>query len=206
MATGLHRERRSLAGVHGAGASAALTRPPYQLHTLVFLNLGALLPLPSFLSAGLYSGGTEAGLSLPAQCTLHVIDSHRPWNLENLFATSDLLSRICIWDDGQIEQSMSREQEAYSRLEFEASDSESDSDHGSESEDGESESDGDDDADALLPSDDDDDAHQRRVQKKRRRLSNGSSHTADEMEDEDAEASSSEAAVSRHVPCEACAK
>jgi hypothetical protein len=174
-----------------------------QLHTLIFLNLGALLPLPSFLSAGQYSGGPEAGLSLPPQCTLHVIDSHRPWNLENLFATSELLSRICIWDDGAIEQHLSREHEAYSRLEFEVSDSESDSDRGSESED--EESDEGDDADDLLPSDDDEDGEQRPAQRKRRRLASGSSHTADEDEDEDAEASSSEAPVSRRAGCRAYA-
>lgn len=92
-----------------------------QLHTLIFINLGSLLPLPSTVP-------------LPPYCKLHVIDSHRPWNLENLFATSQINDQICVWDDGEIEARLSKEKEAYEMLEFDlesdsdASDSDSDSD------------------------------------------------------------------------------
>ncbi|CCU98427.1 unnamed protein product [Malassezia sympodialis ATCC 42132] len=83
-----------------------------ELHTLVFINLGSLLPLPTTIP-------------LPPHCTLHVLDSHRPWNLDNLFATSQINDRIFIWDDGEIDERLYREQEAYEQLEF---DFESDSD------------------------------------------------------------------------------
>lgn len=54
-----------------------------------------------------------------------MIDSHRPWNLDNLFATSQINDRIFIWDDGEIDERLQREKEAYEHLEF---DFESDSD------------------------------------------------------------------------------
>lgn len=82
-----------------------------ELHTLVFVNLGSIMSLPS-------------AIPLPPYCTLHVLDAHRPWNLDNLFATTDLSERIWIWDDGEI-QRLGNEREAYEMLEF---DVESDSD------------------------------------------------------------------------------
>lgn len=75
-----------------------------QLHTLVFVNLGSIMSLPS-------------AIPLPPHCTLHVIDSHRPWNLDNLFATTELNDRIWIWDDGEI-QRLGNEKEAFEMLEF----------------------------------------------------------------------------------------
>ncbi|PKI85569.1 DNA replication initiation factor cdc45 [Malassezia vespertilionis] len=94
-----------------------------ELHTLVFINFGSLLPLPETIP-------------LPPHCTLHIIDSHRPWNLSNLFATSQMNDRIHVWDDGEIAERLGREREAYEMLEFdvdsgsEESDSDADgSDH-----------------------------------------------------------------------------
>lgn len=87
-----------------------------ELHTLIFVNLGSLLPLPTTVP-------------LPPHCTLHVIDSHRPWNLDNLFATSQMNDRIWVWDDGDIDERLLKEKEAYEMLEFDfdsASESESD--------------------------------------------------------------------------------
>lgn len=59
----------------------------------------------------------ETRLPLPPLCTVHVIDSHRPWNLDSLFATSDIMERICIWDDGGVAD-LAAETEAYDQLEF----------------------------------------------------------------------------------------
>ncbi|WFD29112.1 DNA replication initiation factor cdc45 [Malassezia sp. CBS 17886] len=84
-----------------------------ELHTLVFLNLGSLLDLPTTIP-------------LPPHCTLHVLDSHRPWNLSNLFATSQLNDRLYIWDDGEIDERLQRERDAFERLEFDVSDDEED--------------------------------------------------------------------------------
>ena len=87
----------------------------HELHTLIFVNLGSLLSLPQMMP-------------LPPHCTLHVIDSHRPWNLTNLFATSRLNDQIWIWDDGEIAQRLGKEREAFEMLEFDyESDSESES-------------------------------------------------------------------------------
>ncbi len=69
-----------------------------QLHTLILLALGSLLPLSTYFP-------------LPNGCHLHTIDSHRPWNLQNLFgldldaaedgegASSE--GRIWVWGDGE---------------------------------------------------------------------------------------------------------
>ena len=62
---------------------------------------------------------------------LHVLDAHRPWNLSNLFATSQANDHIFVWDDGEIEERMQREREAYEMLEF---DLETDSEDEAESE------------------------------------------------------------------------
>ena len=91
-----------------------------ELHTLIFINLGSLLPLPETVP-------------LPPHCTLHVIDSHRPWNLSNLFATSGINDHIWVWDDGDIEHRLGKEREAYEILEFDfESDSEESEDEDEE--------------------------------------------------------------------------
>jgi cell division control protein 45 len=68
-----------------------------QLHTLILLSLGSLLPLSSYFT-------------LPKGCHLHIIDSHRPWNLQNLFGLDIDIDpdedeegaerRIWVWGDG----------------------------------------------------------------------------------------------------------
>ncbi|WFD33315.1 RSC chromatin remodeling complex ATPase component [Malassezia cuniculi] len=90
-----------------------------ELHTLVFVNLGSIISLPG-------------AIPLPPHCTLHVLDSHRPWNLDNLFATSQLSERIWIWDDGEI-QRLENEKEAYEMLEFDV-ESDTDDEDGSDGE------------------------------------------------------------------------
>ncbi len=50
---------------------------PTQIHTLILLSLGSLLPLSSYFP-----------FSSPSQrkpLHIHIIDSHRPYNLQNLF-------------------------------------------------------------------------------------------------------------------------
>ncbi|WFC98739.1 DNA replication initiation factor cdc45 [Malassezia yamatoensis] len=91
-----------------------------ELHTLIFLNLGSLMPLPTLIP-------------IPPNCVLHVFDSHRPWNLSNLFATSHINDQIFVWDDGEIEERLVREREAYEMLEFDI-DSDLEDESASESE------------------------------------------------------------------------
>ena len=64
-----------------------------QLHTLILLNMGAILDLPSPEWFGEFS----------AQLTVHVIDSSRPQNLSSLFGGGESGERIVIWDDGGAE-------------------------------------------------------------------------------------------------------
>ena len=64
-----------------------------ELHTVIVLSLGSLLPLATYFS-------------LPAGCHLHIIDAHRPWNLENLFGLDvdgdgDEEGKIWVWGDGE---------------------------------------------------------------------------------------------------------
>jgi len=64
-----------------------------ELHTIILLSLGSLLPLASYFT-------------LPPSCHLHIIDSHRPWNLENLFGVEidgngDDEGKFWVWGDGE---------------------------------------------------------------------------------------------------------
>jgi cell division control protein 45 len=62
---------------------------------LILLSLGSLLPLSTYFP-------------LPKSCHLHIIDAHRPWNLQNLFGLDlDLeddvtaAGQIWVWGDGE---------------------------------------------------------------------------------------------------------
>ncbi|TKY88433.1 hypothetical protein EX895_002785 [Sporisorium graminicola] len=113
------------------------------VRSVIFVNLGAVLSLPTTFN-------------IPASCTIHVIDSHRPWNLENLFATSHANDRVWCWDDGEIATKLCRqggERDAFEKLEFDV-ESDSEEDDSNSDDDGES-AHSDDDND-----DDDDDDNQ----------------------------------------------
>lgn len=64
-----------------------------KLHTLILLNMGSVLDLPSPEWFG------EFNLKL----NIHVIDSSRPQNLGSLFGASESAQRIIFWDDGSAE-------------------------------------------------------------------------------------------------------
>lgn len=82
------------------------------MHTLIFLSLGSLLPLSSHF--------------LPRfnpRVHIHVLDSHRPWNLENLFGGGlEGRDRIWIWGDddgtgGRNGKVLEKERKAFEALE-----------------------------------------------------------------------------------------
>ncbi|WWC73512.1 uncharacterized protein I206_107483 [Kwoniella pini CBS 10737] len=104
-----------------------------ELHTLILLSLGSLLTLSSYFE-------------LPPTCHLHIIDSHRPWNLQNLFGVDIGLDevgegessegKIWVWGDGdEFSETMDNVKKSWEALEYEPSDSGSSDD---ESEDDES--------------------------------------------------------------------
>lgn len=62
-----------------------------QLHTLILLNIGGVLELLNDEWFGGFDG-----------VTVHVIDSLRPLNLDNIFNESEQAKRIVVWDDGGI--------------------------------------------------------------------------------------------------------
>jgi len=66
----------------------------FQLHTLILLNMGAILDLPSPEWFGDYD----------PQVIVHIIDSSRPQNLATLFGAGENGDRIIIWDDGGAEK------------------------------------------------------------------------------------------------------
>lgn len=74
-----------------------------QLRTIILLNLGSLVDLSEYFA-------------LPDQATLHVIDSHRPYNLDNLFSAHPEAEKIILWDDGDAEEDMKEERSAYEAL------------------------------------------------------------------------------------------
>ncbi|KAF9218521.1 CDC45-like protein [Gyrodon lividus] len=79
-----------------------------ELHTLILVNIGAILDLPSPTWFGEFS----------AKLTVHVIDSTRPQNLGSLFGGGNIGDRIVIWDDGEVEN-MEQERTAWEALEYE---------------------------------------------------------------------------------------
>ncbi|KAI6109948.1 CDC45 family [Pisolithus sp. B1] len=79
-----------------------------ELHTLILINMGAILDLPSLTWFGEFSTGL----------TVHVIDSNRPQNLGSLFGGGDIGDRIVVWDDGEAED-MEEERRAWEALEYE---------------------------------------------------------------------------------------
>lgn len=168
---------------------------PKQLHSLLFINLGSILSLPNYFESSSDPSPEDSGAHpLPDHCTVHVIDSHRPWNLDNLFASSTILqNQIWIWDDGEVQERLQLEQEAYSELEFDRGDeseSESDSEDESESESGsESGSESEDESEKEDEEEDDQDQEgdedefgspsKKKVKKRKRRNDDGSDEDED---------------------------
>lgn len=107
------------------------------------LNMGSILSLPDFFTSA--SDPMPDAHILPDHCHIHLIDSHRPYNLDNLFATSRINDRLHVWDDGEIEERLGREEKAYSSLEFLDEDSSSSEEESEEEEDSQSEREGEED-------------------------------------------------------------
>ncbi|KAJ7168247.1 CDC45-like protein [Mycena crocata] len=79
-----------------------------ELHTLILLNMGAILDLPSEE----WFGGFSTKMSV------HVIDSARPQNLSSLFGGGEAGDRIVVWDDGAAED-LGEERKAWEALTYE---------------------------------------------------------------------------------------
>ncbi|KIY43614.1 CDC45-like protein [Fistulina hepatica ATCC 64428] len=88
------------------------------LHTLILLNMGGILDLPS----------PEWFGDFDPRVAVHVIDSSRPQNLSSLFGGGENGERIIVWDDGETVK-LIEEKEAWEALMYEP---EPDSDEDSE--------------------------------------------------------------------------
>lgn len=78
------------------------------LHTLILVNMGAILDLPSPAWFGEFS----------TKLSVHVIDSTRPQNLSSLFLGGENGERIIVWDDGGTEK-LEDERKAWEALMYE---------------------------------------------------------------------------------------
>ncbi|THH05758.1 hypothetical protein EW145_g4562 [Phellinidium pouzarii] len=96
-----------------------------ELRTLILLNMGSILDLPSQEWFG----------DFPAHLRVHIIDSNRPQNLSSLFGPDE---KIVIWDDGGaedlVEQKKAWEALAYAPEEVEDSEDDEDSEEDEEAE------------------------------------------------------------------------
>lgn len=80
---------------------------------IVLVNLGAQVDLWQFFN-------------LPAGVRLHVIDSHRPHSLENIFQSgTDLVDddtqstpEVIVWDDGHVEDDLQAEKDAFQAVRY----------------------------------------------------------------------------------------
>ncbi|KAG8827604.1 hypothetical protein FRC17_007750 [Serendipita sp. 399] len=120
-----------------AGISALVSLKDYlaervQLSTLVLINIGAHLDLPSEAWFG----------SFPESLHIHVIDSSRPYNLSSLFGAGPA-ERVVVWDDGTASK-LDDVQSAWYSLEYEPL-PDSDNSDSEDDEDDEEENDEDDD-------------------------------------------------------------
>ncbi|KAF7338690.1 Cell division control protein 45 [Mycena venus] len=79
-----------------------------ELHTLILLNMGGILDLPSEEWFGGFS----------TQMSVHVIDSARPQNLSSLFGGGEAGDRIVVWDDGSADK-LDEERKAWEALTYE---------------------------------------------------------------------------------------
>ncbi|KAJ7118712.1 CDC45 family [Mycena epipterygia] len=104
-----------------------------ELHTLILLNMGAILDLPSEE----WFGGFSTKMSV------HVIDSARPQNLSSLFGGGEAGDRIVVWDDGAAED-LGEERKAWEALTYEPLPDSDDEDSESEPEEEEPEREDDD--------------------------------------------------------------
>ncbi|TFK76580.1 CDC45-like protein [Pluteus cervinus] len=95
------------------------------LHTLILLNMGGILDLPSAEWFGDFG----------PQLNVHVIDSTRPFNLSSLFGSSGIGDRILVWDDGEADR-LVEEHRAWEFITYEPEvDSDEESEFGSDRED-----------------------------------------------------------------------
>lgn len=105
----LERIRDELATYSDVRLLACFTRHALtflsQLHTLILLNMGAILDLPSSEWFGDFN----------TRVTVHVIDSSRPQNLSSVFGGGENGERIVIWDDGGAED-LQEERKAWEAL------------------------------------------------------------------------------------------
>ncbi|KAL0578140.1 DNA replication initiation factor cdc45 [Marasmius crinis-equi] len=79
-----------------------------ELHSLILINMGGILDLPSEEWFG----------DFQLKTTVHVIDSTRPQNLSSLFGGGPNGERIIVWDDGGVEK-LTEEKKAWEALAFE---------------------------------------------------------------------------------------
>ncbi|KAI8870495.1 CDC45-like protein [Ramicandelaber brevisporus] len=90
--------------------------------------------------------------TLPSNVIMYVVDSHRPFNLYNLYAND----QVVVLDDGDIEEEMMDVRQAFERLETELTDNEEDENDVDNDKDDDIDSDDDNDQIALDDDDDDD--------------------------------------------------
>lgn len=92
-----------------ARINAEMIEDNTDLRSIILVNLGSLVDLSEFISLP------------PETCTLHVVDSHRPWHLTNIFKQGEAADQIIVWDDGDIAEDLQEERIAFQALEVSSS-------------------------------------------------------------------------------------
>lgn len=79
---------------------------------VICIGCGATVDLEAYLDTSEDGEEEEPGVQAATRRKVHVIDNHRPWNLDNLFGSQSV---VC-WDDGTAAQDLPQHEEAYAFL------------------------------------------------------------------------------------------
>lgn len=81
------------------------------INSVIFVGCGGMIDLESFLEIGDNNVETEKEVEKQRR-DVYVFDSHRPWNLDNLFGSQ----MIVCFDDGTVDGSLEKQRNAYYKL------------------------------------------------------------------------------------------
>lgn len=82
------------------------------INSVVFIGCGGMIDIETFLEIDAQEYLLEEGPEPKFKRGIYILDTHRPWNLDNLFGSQI----VTCFDDGTVEESLQEQREAYEKL------------------------------------------------------------------------------------------